>query len=330
MNEVNSQLLTAAKYLVGLDSDGCVFDTMEDKHRLAFVPALIEVYELDHIAGIVEEVWLFVNLYSRDRGINRFPGLVRAMDELRRHPVLGRFPGVLSAILPDTSALRSWMARCEHLSNESLINEINRLKEFTTNQDEAIYELERCLEWSRLVNEYAAKHVSQPKHFRGVNNFLAMLRPDADLIGQEAAAKAALEDRETIMIVISQSPQNILAKQWSNAGFDKHVDFIHGQEAGAKSKVLKTYQDGGFGGSMLFVGDAPGDLDAARAAGAWFFPIVPRYEAESWSRLSYEGWPLFAAGCYNREYQNRLLDEFFGKLPVRAPWEEQNSLRRVS
>ena len=73
-----------------------------------------------------------------------------------------------------------------------------------------------------------------------------------------------------------------------------------------------------------------GDLDAARAAGAWFFPIVPRYEAESWSRLSYEGWPLFAAGCYNREYQNRLLDEFFGKLPVRAPWEEQNSLRRVS
>lgn len=327
MSDIDSRLLSNAKYFVGLDSDGCVFDTMEDKHRLAFVPALIEVYELDHIAGIVEEVWLFVNLYSRDRGINRFPGLVRAMDELRRHPVLGRFPGVLSAILPDTAALRSWMARCENLSNEALSLEIKRLKDFTNNQEEAIFELERCLEWSLLVNQYAAKHVSQPKHFRGVNNFLAMLRPEFE--SESAKNAARFEEDESLMVVISQSPQNILSKQWTNAGFDKHIDVIHGQEAGSKSKVLKAYQEAGFGGPMLFVGDAPGDLDAARAAGAWFFPIVPRYEAESWSRLSYEGWPLFAAGCYNREYQNRLLDEFFSKLPVRAPWEE-HSLRRVS
>ena len=38
--------LASARFFLGIDSDGCVFDTMESKHRNAFVPALIQTYEL--------------------------------------------------------------------------------------------------------------------------------------------------------------------------------------------------------------------------------------------------------------------------------------------
>jgi phosphoglycolate phosphatase-like HAD superfamily hydrolase len=320
------------RFFVGIDSDGCVFDTMETKHREAFVPALVKSYELEHISGLVEEVWCFVNLYSRERGINRFTGLIRTMEELRKHPVLRRFPGVLAAILPDLRPLKAWTERTNCLSNDSLMAEIRRLRDIrsgaslnsSTSHDleEWIAELTRCLEWSLAVNELARGLVSSAEAFPNVYNFLRMINPD----GKDHVPSAS---RDTGMVVISQSPAALLESQWHSAGFSRYVDRIHGQEDGSKSSVIKKYIACGLKARLLVVGDAPGDLEAARSAGAWFFPIIPRHEAESWSRLAYEGWPLFATGCYNLEYQNRLLDEFFNGLPLSAPWEDQ-ALRRAS
>jgi phosphoglycolate phosphatase-like HAD superfamily hydrolase len=320
------------RFFVGIDSDGCVFDTMETKHREAFIPALIKTYELDHIAGLVEEVWCYVNLYSRDRGINRFCGLIRTIEELQKHPVLRRFPGVLAAILPDLRPLKSWADRTNSLSNESLIAEIRRLRDVRSgsNQnnstgrdiDEWIVELNRCLDWSLAVNDLAREHVSSAEAFSNVYNFLRMINPE----GNDNASATA---KDTGMVVISQSPSALLESQWRSAGFSRYMDAIHGQEDGTKTTILQQYINNGLQARMLVVGDAPGDLEAARKAGAWFFPIIPRHEAESWSRLAYEGWPLFATGCYNLEYQNRLLDDFFSCLPSQAPWED-HALRRVS
>jgi beta-phosphoglucomutase-like phosphatase (HAD superfamily) len=320
------------RFFIGIDSDGCVFDTMETKHRDAFVPAMIQTYGLEHIAGIVEEVWCFVNLYSRDRGINRFLGLIRTVEELQKHPVLRRFPGVLAAILPDLRPLRAWAERTQNLSNDSLEAEIRRLRDIragtTLSQsisrdiEEWIIELERCLAWSVAVNALAKEHVSSAEAFPNVYNFLRMINPD----GIDARKIPA---SDTGMVVISQSPAALLESQWRSAGFSRYMDAIHGQEDGNKSAVLQKYLDRGVQARMLVIGDAPGDLEAARKSGAWFFPIIPRHEAESWSRLAYEGWPLFATGCYNIEYQNRLLDDFFAGLPAQAPWEDA-SLRHVS
>jgi beta-phosphoglucomutase-like phosphatase (HAD superfamily) len=323
--------LESVRFFLGIDSDGCVFDTMETKHREAFVPALIRTYELEHIAGIVEEVWCFVNLYSRDRGINRFTGLIRTVEELQRHPTLRRFPGVLAAILPDLRPLKAWAERTNCLSNESLLAEIRRLRDIKSatptsaaarDIDEWIAELTRCLDWSLEVNSLAREHVSSAEAFPNVYNFLRMINP-------EGTADHESGTRDTAMVVVSQSPKALLESQWSSAGFSRYMDAIHGQEDGGKSDVIKRYQTAGLQGRLLVIGDAPGDLEAARKCGAWFFPIIPRHEAESWSRLAYEGWPLFASGCYNLEYQNRLLDDFFACLPSQAPWEEAQ-LRRVS
>ncbi len=65
-------------FLVGIDSDGCVFDSMELKHKECFIPQFINHYELQGVSKYAREAAEFVNLYSKSRGVNRFPGAGRA------------------------------------------------------------------------------------------------------------------------------------------------------------------------------------------------------------------------------------------------------------
>ena len=67
-------------YLIGVDSDGCVFDTMELKHKECFIPNIINYMELQGVSKYAREAAEFVNLYSKSRGINRFPALTMTMD----------------------------------------------------------------------------------------------------------------------------------------------------------------------------------------------------------------------------------------------------------
>ena len=52
-------------FFVGIDSDGCVFDTMEVKHKECFIPNIVKFFELAAIAKYAREVAEFVNLYSK-------------------------------------------------------------------------------------------------------------------------------------------------------------------------------------------------------------------------------------------------------------------------
>lgn len=63
-------------YLVGIDSDGCAFDTMELKHKECFIPNTIHYWGLQGVSKYAREAAEFVNLYSKSRGVNRFPALV--------------------------------------------------------------------------------------------------------------------------------------------------------------------------------------------------------------------------------------------------------------
>ena len=66
------------EFFVGIDSDGCIFDSMEIKHKECFAPMFIKHFTLQAVSRYAREVWEFVNLYSKTRGANRFPALVRA------------------------------------------------------------------------------------------------------------------------------------------------------------------------------------------------------------------------------------------------------------
>jgi phosphoglycolate phosphatase-like HAD superfamily hydrolase len=68
------------------------------------------------------------------------------------------------------------------------------------------------------------------------------------------------------------------------------------------------------------IGDANGDLKAAKSNGALFFPINPGREEESWEKLYKEGLDRFFAGHYKGGYEEELIREFETYLPEHPHW----------
>ena len=92
------------EFFIGIDSDGCAFDTMELKHKECFIPNIIKFWNLQPVSRYAREVAEFVNLYSRWRGINRFPALIMTFDLLAKREEVKR-RGVK---FPELKPLREW------------------------------------------------------------------------------------------------------------------------------------------------------------------------------------------------------------------------------
>src|SRR4029079_7660466 len=138
-NPLDSSFQKRHDFLVAIDSDGCAFDTMEIKHKECFIPNTVKFFGLQAISKYAREAAEFVNLYSKWRGINRFPALVMAFDLLYERPeVLRRH-----IKLPDLMALRDWIGRETKLSTPTLQQEVARAGDA---------DLALALEWSEAVN----------------------------------------------------------------------------------------------------------------------------------------------------------------------------------
>src|SRR5690349_19315017 len=108
------------EFFIGIDSDGCIFDSMEIKHKECFAPMFIKHFRLQAVSKYAREVWEFVNLYSKDRGANRFPALSKAVN------VLGARAQVQTRKMkmPETTALDEWVKRETKLGNATLNAEV--------------------------------------------------------------------------------------------------------------------------------------------------------------------------------------------------------------
>ncbi len=124
------------------------------------------------------------------------------------------------------------------------------------------------------------------------------------------------------VIVVSQTPTEALVREWAEHGIDRYVRAIAGQEMGTKKQHLKMAAGGKYKANhVLMVGDAFGDLEAARANTALFFPINPGHEEESWERFRQEGLPRFLEGKFAGDYEGELIKEFEKFLPSTPPWQ---------
>lgn len=275
-------------FLVGIDSDGCAFDTMEVKHKECFIPNTIFHYNLQGISRYARDAAEFVNLYSKSRGINRFPALVETLHWVRKRPeVRERHIDV-----PIPQGLVRWMERESKLANPALTAAVQQ----TGDPD-----LKRALEWSIAVNESVAKMVHGVPPFPYLRESLEKLASGADVV------------------VVSATPHEALVREWQEHGLDKYVRAIGGQEKGTKKEMLgiaTNYPPG----QALMIGDAPGDQAAADANRALFFPINPGAEEASWRKFFEQGIDRFLAGTFDGEYQQQLIDEFHRYLPDRPPW----------
>jgi len=284
------QFQPTCEYFVGIDSDGCAFDTMEPKHKECFCPTTVWKWDLAAVSKYAREAWDFVNLYSKTRGCNRFHALQHVMNFLREREEV-RARGIA---IPELAALAAWTARETKLGNPALQAEVER----TGNA-----ELARCLDWSVTINETVAKIVRNVPPFPGVREALELLAGKAD------------------MIVVSATPGEALHREWKEHGVAEYMSVIAGQEMGKKAEHLALAAGGKYPPEkILMIGDAPGDMKAARANDAMFYPINPGHEEASWARFVEEAGPKFLAGEYTRDYEAALVAEFEAMLPETPPW----------
>ncbi len=276
------------EFLVGIDSDGCAFDTMELKHKECFIPNIVNYWELQGVSKYAREAAEFVNLYSKSRGINRFPALIESFEWLRKRPEV-KARGVDVRI---PQSVVNWMNKETKLGNPALEKAVAE----TDNAD-----LKLALKWSLAVNADVSKIV------RGVPPFPFLRESMEKLI------------KTSDVIVVSATPQEALVREWEEHDLDKYVAEICGQEAGTKKESLAVAADYPKDHTLM-IGDAPGDYKAAVANDVLFYPINPGAEEASWKRFHDEGIERFFAGTFSGEYQQSLLDEFEGYLPKNPPW----------
>lgn len=291
---MNQQTLIDLKpqkeFFVGIDSDGCVFDTMEIKHKECFCPNFIRDFNLQVVSKFARETWEFVNLYSQTRGCNRFLAIVYVMEWLSKRADVK----VRNAVIPDTTALSEWIKKETKLGNPALEKYVAETKDAFLHQ---------TLTWSKNVNADIEKMVFGMPPFPYVRECLTKIQMRADAI------------------VVSQTPYDALAREWEENKIAPFVRVIAGQELGTKTEHLKLATKGKYpDNKILMIGDAPGDLKVAKSNGVLFFPINPGKEDVSWEKLYNEGLDRFFSGTFEGDYEKKLIDEFMSYLPAVPAW----------
>ena len=280
-------------YFIGIDSDGCAFDSMEIKHKECFTPAFINYFGLQAVSKYAREAAEFSNLYSVGRGANRFPAYLLALDLLRvRKEVIAR-----NVSIPEMPALRHWLEVEAKPGNPALEAAV------LAADGDAQTELQHVLDWSNAVNAAVEDMVHDVPPFPLVRESLTKAQPHAD------------------MVVVSSTPGEALEREWVEHGIDAFVEVIAGQEMGKKADHLKMAAVDKYPlDKILMIGDAPGDMKAARANDVLYFPINPGQEEASWERFYGEALDKFLAGEYQGAYEDAVVEEFLALLPEEPSW----------
>ncbi|MBM4034039.1 MAG: HAD family hydrolase [Planctomycetes bacterium] len=320
------------KFFVGIDSDGCAFDTMEVKHKYCFVVAVMQAFGLAALARILRDVWDFVNLNSKSRGCNRWHALRATMEHLIELSPYERFKPFLAAHL---EVIKDFIKASEQdkriqLSNEGLLlyaeaklsipaaqllaqcivadsvgvaaSEMGRAVVKADASPETC--LVRLIYWTHLVNGLVELYVYDVPPFPHCRRSIEKLAGVADII------------------CVSATPVEALRREWEEHDIARHAALICGQEQGKKEDHLRiAAKDKYPPHRILMIGDAPGDLKAARLNGALFFPVNPGHEEQSWQLFFNEACGRFLAEQYAGDYAAALIEEFDKYLPSTPPWE---------
>jgi phosphoglycolate phosphatase-like HAD superfamily hydrolase len=274
---------------VGIDSDGCIFDTMEAKQKDHFHPAIIKHWGLEAIEPQVRAAAEFTYLYSTYRGLNRFLGLCKTFELLNDWAEARD-----NAELPDPKDLHVYCDSGLPLSNATIKSEAERTGSKL---------LAEAYDWSVFLNEDIDQHMPDPPPFQGTEKALQRIQKHSDAI------------------VISQTQAVALLKDWYRDDLAKYVSVIAGPELGSKvDHFTMSAVDRYPANAILMMGDAPGDMAAAHAIGCNFFPINPGHEVESWQRFMDEGYAQFLEGGFSEDYQKQRIKEFKALLPGTPPW----------
>ena len=272
------------EYLVCVDSDGCVMDTMNCKHFNCFGPCMVTEWGLEEWKDAVLARWNVINLFSMTRGINRFKGLAMALGEIDKQ----------YKPIPGVAALQHWADTAPALSNDGVIK---AAEEATDPEAKAIFQ--KALSWSKAVN---ASIVQLPEElkvpYNGAKEGLASAHSFADVAMVSSANRDAVEE------------------EWGKFGLLAHTDIVLAQDIGSKAACIAEMMKFGYDpNKVLMVGDAPGDSDAAKKNGVYYYPILVNHEKESWDEAIAVAFDKLQSGdyaAYGEEKQQQFLRNLGG------------------
>ena len=269
-------------YLVCVDSDGCVMDTMNCKHFHCFGPCMVTEWGLEAWKDEILDRWNVINLFSMTRGINRFKGLAMALGEIN------------DKYLPITgiSALQHWADTAPALSNDA----VAKAAEDATDPDAKLV-LQKALSWSKAVNASIVKLPEELKvPYDGAKEGLAAAHTFADVAMVSSANRDAVEE------------------EWGKFGLLEHTDIVLAQDIGSKAACIAEMLKFGYDlDKVVMIGDAPGDCDAAEKNGVWYYPILVNKEKSSWDEAIATAFAKLQAGEY-AEYEAQKKKEFLTNL----------------
>ena len=238
-------------YLVCVDSDGCVMDTMNCKHFHCFGPCMVTEWGLEEWKEEILDRWNVINLFSMTRGINRFKGLAMALGEIdqKYKPIRG------------IQALQAWTDTAPALSNDGVIQAVEE-----TSDPDAKHILEKALSWSKAVN---AAIVALPE----------ALKVPYDGAKEGLAAAHVFAD----VAMVSSANRDAVEEEWGKFGLLEHTDIVLAQDIGSKAACIAEMLKFGYDlNKVVMIGDAPGDCDAAEKNRVHYYPILVNHEKESW------------------------------------------------
>ena len=269
-------------YLVCVDSDGCVMDTMNCKHFHCFGPCMVTEWGLEEWKDEILERWNVINLFSMTRGINRFKGLAMALCEINE-----KYTSIVGI-----SHLQHWADTAPALSNDAVAAAAAGAE-----SEDAKTVFEKALSWSKAVNASIVKLPEELKvPYNGAKEGLAAAHAFADVAMVSSANRDAVEE------------------EWGKFGLLDHTDIVLAQDIGSKAACIKEMLKFGYDlDKVVMIGDAPGDCDAAEKNGVYYFPILVNHEKASWDEAIATAFPKLQAGEY-AEYEVQKKKEFLSNL----------------
>ena len=270
------------EYLICVDSDGCVMDTMNCKHFHCFGPCMVTEWGLEEWKDEILKRWNEINLFSMTRGINRFKGLAIALSEIHEKykPITG------------IAYLQLWADTAPALSNDSVAAAAANAE-----CDDAKTVFQKALSWSKSVN---ASIVALPEELKipyaGAKEGLAAAHTFADVAMVSSANRDAVEE------------------EWGKFALLEHTDIVLAQDVGSKAACIAQMLKFGYDRkNVLMIGDAPGDCDAAEKNNVWYYPILVNHEKASWDEAISIAFSKLQSGAY-AEYEVQKKKDFLVNL----------------
>jgi len=288
-------------FLVCLDTDGHVLDNMWAKQVIVFHPHYMDMNGLRDIELYFRIHAEHHNLWADTRGCDRYVAVQLT----------------LNSLLEDLQARQA--IPTDHVKD--LLNSLNGYVEFVNSSggQKAFgipslfeyhkshgldYNITRLLAWSEAVDRTFQFVTLTMPPFPGVRETVQYLCERADIL------------------VVSGTPYRDLASWWQSAGLAQCVKAIAGKEMGKKTEHIRVVKEqGGYADDHVIMGgDGGGDLKAARANNALFFPTPAGREVEAWASAR-QTFDAFFEGRYRGELEDEKVKVFNEVLLKQGPWE---------